>query len=364
MINRVRKSFASAVECKHGGKVQEARERLGAEPLDFSANINPLGSPPLEKLVFEELKKIGHYPDNSYRDFRRAAGKFVNVGMDCIVPGNGSSELIRLFAECCFEEGDKALVPTPSFGEYTNQSLLAGAVVKKVNIGKDGLPSLNDADLVRAKLLFLCNPNNPTGWLLTRDQVLSLADRCEEAEVFLLVDEAFIELSDPGQSVADQAQGREFLFVMRSLTKSFGVPGLRLGFGVTNPVLAEILNRARIPWSVGSIAAAAAEYLLGCEEHLERSRQVIRVELNYLTRALQDLGLEPLPSRVNFILVNIGPAGLSSDVLAERTMAQGVLVRDCQSFDLGKGYIRVAVRGHSENEQLIAALEQALACRD
>ncbi len=144
------------------------------------------------------------------------------------------------------------------------------------------------------KLLFLCNPNNPTGRLLSRNQVISLADRCEEAEVFLLVDEAFIELSDPHQSVADLAPERDFLFVMRSLTKSFGVPGLRLGFGVTNPALAKIMNRARIPWSVGSIAAAAAEYLLGCEEHLERSRRVIREELNYLIPALQSLGLEPL----------------------------------------------------------------------
>ena len=164
--------------------------------------------------------------------------------------------------------------------------------------------------------------------------------------------------------MADLAPDRDFLFVMRSLTKSFGVPGLRLGFGVTNPALAEILNRARIPWSIGSVAAAAAVYLLGCEEHLERSRIVIREELKYLTRALQDLGLEPLTSRVNFILVNIEPSGLDSDLLAERTMTRGVLVRDCQSFGLGKSFIRVAVRGHSENERLVAALEQALACRD
>jgi threonine-phosphate decarboxylase len=364
MINRLRKSFALAEECKHGGKVQEATESLGAEPLDFSANINPLGSPPLRELFLEELEHIGHYPDISYKDFRRAAGKFVNVDMNCIVPANGSSELIRLFAECCFEEGDTGLVPTPSFGEYANQSLLAGAVVKRVNIGDDGLPLLTDDDLAEAKLLFLCNPNNPTGHLLSSNQVISLANRCEEAEVFLLVDEAFIELSDPQQSVAYLAPRREFLFVMRSLTKSFGVPGLRLGFGVTNPTLAEILNRARIPWSIGSIAAAAAVYLLGCEEHLERSRIVIKEELNYLTRALQDLGLEPLPSQVNFILVNIEPSGLDSDDLAERTKAEGVLVRDCQSFNLGKSYIRVAVRGHDENERLVAALRKELSCRD
>lgn len=364
MINRIRRSFARAGACQHGGRVQEAASILGAEPLDFSANINPLGSPPLKELFLEELENIGHYPDNSYRDFRRAAGKFVNVDMECIVPGNGSSELIRLFAECCFEEGDLGLVPTPSFGEYTNQSLLAGAVVKKVSIRTDGLPLLNDTDLEKAKLLFLCNPNNPTGRLLCADQVIDLADRCEEAETFLLVDEAFIELSEPEESVAAQAPHREFLFVMRSLTKSFGVPGLRLGFGVTNIKLAGILNLARIPWSIGSLAAAAATYLLGCEEHLEQSRIVIKEELAWLEFALQKLGLRPLPSSVNFILVNIEPSGLASDILAERTMAQGVLVRDCQSFGLGKIYLRVAVRSRSENERLIAALEKALLCRD
>ncbi|MFA6371325.1 MAG: threonine-phosphate decarboxylase CobD [Methanothrix sp.] len=364
MINRIRKSFAGAKECRHGGKVQEAASILGAEPLDFSANINPLGSPPLKELLMEELAHIGHYPDNSYRNFRRAAAKFVNVDMECIVPGNGSSELIRLFAECCFDEGDIGLVPTPSFGEYTNQSLLAGATIKKVNIGEDGLPLLSDDDLAKAKLLFLCNPNNPTGRLLSAHQVTDLADRCENAQTFLLVDEAFIELSDPKESVAALALQREYLFVMRSLTKSFGVPGLRLGFGVTNARLAGILNLARIPWSIGSLASAAAEYLLGCEEHLERSRRVIKEELAWLESALQGLGLQPLPSRVNFILVNIEPSGLASDVLAKRTMAQGVLVRDCQSFGLGKSYIRVAVRSRSENERLIAALERSLLCRD
>jgi threonine-phosphate decarboxylase len=363
MVNRIRKSFASAIECKHGGKVHEAASILGAEPLDFSANINPLGSPPLKELFLEELGHISHYPDNSYRNFRRAAAKFVNVDQECIVPGNGSSELIRLFAECCLEEGDGVLVPTPSFGEYTNQSMLAGGNVIKVDIGEDGLPILNDSLLAEAKLLFLCNPNNPTGKLLSANQVIGLANRCEASETFLLVDEAFIELSEPGESVATLAPNRESLFVMRSLTKSFGVPGLRLGFGVTNSRLAGILNLARIPWSIGSLAAAAAEYLLGCDEHLMRSRQIIKTEIAWLQDSLRGLGLQPIPSMVNFILVDIRPSGLTSDLLAERTMRGGVLVRDCQSFGLGKSYIRVAVRNRSENERLIAALEKACRCR-
>jgi len=364
MKNRLRKSFANAAECKHGGKVQEARLKLGFEPLDFSANINPLGSPPLKELVSRELKQIGHYPDSSYQGFRRAASRFVQVDPGCIVPGNGSSELIRIFAEAVLEEGDLAMIPTPTFGEYENQSHLAGGRTERLAIGGDGLPIIRDSDLRRAKALFLCNPNNPTGRLLSQNQVHDLADRCEEAEVFLLVDEAFIELSCPEESVAQLAPSREYLFVMRSLTKSFGVPGMRLGFGVTNPLLAGIMDRAKIPWSIGSIAAAAAEYLLGCEDHLTRSRELIAEELNYLIPSLKNLGLDPLPSQVNFILVNIESAGLGSDVLAERTMARGVLVRDCQSFGLEKSYIRVAVRGHEDNERLIDVLERALRCKD
>lgn len=363
MINRIRRSFAAAEQCRHGGKVEEAASILGAEPLDFSANINPLGSPPLERLVAEEMKKISHYPDNSYGKFRRAAAKFVGVGPDCIVPGNGSSEIIRLFAECCFEEGDLGVVPTPSFGEYANQSLLAGARVKKVPVGADGLPAVADGELAEAKLLFVCNPNNPTGRLLSAGAVTALADRCEEAETFLLVDEAFIELSDPECSVAALAPEREYLLVMRSLTKSFGVPGLRLGFGVTNEPLARVLNLARIPWSIGTLAAAAAEYLLSCEDHLAASREVIRRENAWLSAAISELGLAPQKSSVNFILVNIEPSGLASDDLAERTMREGVLVRDCQSFDLGKSFIRVAVRSRAENVRLVAALRKALSCR-
>ncbi len=364
MIDLVRRSFAKAKECQHGGGVREAASILGAEPLDFSANINPLGFPPLEDLVLRELAGIGHYPDNGYPGLRRAAAGFVGVDARNIVPGNGSSELIRLFAEAVLEEGKLALIPTPTFGEYENQSLLAGGLIRKVQIGQDGMPPLSEADLEDASALFLCNPNNPTGWLLPAELVAELARRCEQCETFLLVDEAFIELSDPQQSVAHLASEQEHLFVMRSLTKSFGIPGLRLGFGVTNPLFAQIMNRARIPWSIGSIAAAAGEYLLSCEEHLVRSRKVVAEELAWLTSALHSLGLQPLPSRVNFILVNIGPSGQASDILAERTMAAGVLVRDCQSFGLGKDYIRVAVRNRAENEQLIAALELALSCRD
>lgn len=363
MLDRIKRSFASARECPHGGKFREAAS-AGPEPLDFSANINPLGSPPLEAIVLKELERIGYYPDNSYAEYRQAAARFVGVGPEDIVPGNGSSELIRLFAEMTLGDGGMALIPQPTFGEYENQSLLAGGRIRRIEIGPEGMPLFSDSDLEEAKAAFICNPNNPTGALLRRDEVASLAERCEVAETFLLVDEAFIELSDPEQSIADLAPKSKFLFVMRSLTKSFGVPGLRLGFGVANPLMAGIVDRARIPWSIGSIAATAGAYLLSQEEFLERSRAVIREELVYLTSALRKLGLNPLESSVNFILVDIVPSGIPSDELASRMAGEGILIRDCQSFGLGKGYIRLAVRNRFENEQLIAALERVLRCRD
>lgn len=363
MLNRVRRSFASARDCPHGGKFREAASK-GPSPLDFSANINPLGSPPLEAIIQKELERIGYYPDNRYIDFRQAAARFVGVSSETIVPGNGSSELIRLFAEMALEGDGLALIPSPTFGEYENQSLLAGGRVRRLEIDHDGMPLISDSDLEEAKAAFVCNPNNPTGALLSREEIVTIADRCEESGTFLLVDEAFIELSDPLQSVADLAPQRESLFVMRSLTKSFGVPGLRLGFGVTNPLLAEIMDRARIPWSLGSIAAAAGAHLLGEEDFLERARTVIREELIFLTSALRTLGLQPQKSRVNFILVDIRPSGFDSDELTEAMMGEGILVRDCQSFGLGKDYIRVAVRNREENEKLISALERVIECRD
>jgi threonine-phosphate decarboxylase len=362
MLDRIKRSFASAGVCPHGGKFREAASNE-LTPLDFSANINPLGSPPLEAIVLKELERIGYYPDNRYMDFRQAAARFVDANPENIVPGNGSSELIRLFAEMTLGDGGLALIPQPTFGEYENQSLLAGGRVRRIDIGPDGMPRFSDSDLNEAKAAFICNPNNPTGVLLPYEEIVSLAERCEDSETFLLVDEAFIELSDPDQSVASLAPKAECLFVMRSLTKSFGVPGLRLGFGVANPFVAEIMDRARIPWSLGSIAAAAGSYLLGEKDFLERSRTVIREELEYLTSALKRLGLHPLGSMVNFILVDVTPSGLASDDLAGRMMAEGVLVRDCQSFGLGKGYIRVAVRNRNENEQLISALERVVRCR-
>ena len=358
MINRIRKSFAASVACPHGGKVRELA--LWGELLDFSANINPMGSPHLGKVLASEIEHLEHYPDNRYLEFRQAAASFVGLGQENIVPGNGSSEIIRLFAETTLDYGEVAVVLSPTFGEYESQSRLFGANVRKAEIDLSQGADLEKLDIEGAKSLYVCNPNNPTGQLFSCDQVEDLARRCERQETFLLVDEAFIELSDPDQSVAFLAPKMNYLVVMRSLTKSFGIPGLRLGFGVTNQRLAEVMNKARIPWSISSIASAAGAYLLNHAEYLEESRALIKAEISWLNGELRSLGLKPLESKVNFILLCLDQAGIESDELAERMLGEKILIRDCQSFGLGKRYMRIAVRTRDENERLISALKRVL----
>ena len=183
MLDRIRKSFASGRECHHGGKFREAVLKgatRSSPPLDFSANINPLGSPPLEGTVLKELENIGYYPDNRYLEFRNAVARFVGVKPDNVVPGNGSSEIIRLFAEMVLEEGDLAVIPFPTFGEYENQSLLSGARIKRLEMDSKGVPIISDPDLHDAKALFVCNPNNPTGALIPREDIAALASGASE----------------------------------------------------------------------------------------------------------------------------------------------------------------------------------------
>jgi threonine-phosphate decarboxylase len=367
---QIRKSFSLAEACHHGGKIRATASSLDIdqeELLDFSANINPLGHPPLEDLILREMKSVGHYPDNDYVEFRRACAKFVGVDPKNIVPGNGSSELMRLFAEALIDEGDKVVITSPTFGEYETQSMLFGAEIVHVPRGirtpinpKD---FLDDALLAEAKAVFICNPNNPTGILLPRSQIADLAERCERTETFLFVDEAFIELSDPDQTVADMAPNMEHLFVIRSLTKSFGVPGIRLGFGVAGDRLADVMNKTRLPWSISSLASAAGAHLLALDDHLAKSRRVIKEELAWLSGELRRLGLDPVDSSVNFILVGVEPAGIRSSELVERMKSERVLVRDCRSFGLGEDYVRVAVRNRDENARLVLALETVLGCK-
>ncbi|HEY9246888.1 MAG TPA: aminotransferase class I/II-fold pyridoxal phosphate-dependent enzyme, partial [Candidatus Methanoperedens sp.] len=275
--DRVRKAVIGLMPCIHGARIEESAEESGKSPrelLDFSVNLNPLGQPRMGKILAGAYQTIGNYPDNRYMDFRQAAAESLGIRPENIIPGNGSSELIRLFAETVIESGDEVIIPAPTFGEYEFQSRLFGASVKYVDYNEIARVSPDDC-----KAVFLCNPNNPTGNLIKREDILNIARKCSDSSTFLFVDEAFIELSDPRQSVADLAATNDFVIVLRSLTKTYAIPGLRIGFAVASVDFAGLLNNIRLPWNLNSVALTAGA-------------RIIRNNKRYLDRTLSLIGKE------------------------------------------------------------------------
>ncbi len=361
----------------HGGLIRKSSQEYCIpenEILDASASLNPFGTPfeypytglDLNLLLDRGLEKMEQYPDNRYLEYRKAAAEFTGMGVvpENIIPGNGSTEIIRLVAECVIEEGDSVLIPQPTFSEYEVQCRVLGANIKYIR--QQDLLSLNGDILGDAKILFVCNPNNPTGQLFTREQIADIAEKCARNDTLLFVDEAFIELADPDQSVADMVEANNYLFIQRSLTKAFAIPGIRMGFGIASTSFAKVLNNARLSWNLGSIADNVATALLKMEggvdsRYLVESRELIETERDYLTQKLNRRGFKPFKSSVNYIFVDISEFSMNSTELAQRMASHGVLIRDCSSFqEIGDDYIRVAVRTREENDRILQTIKQVI----
>ncbi|ABN57376.1 aminotransferase [Methanoculleus marisnigri JR1] len=322
---------------EHGGRVRWHRTRERGEVLDFSANINPY--PPAFPWI-PDASALKDYPDDRYETLKEEISRTFGRDASEVAVGNGSVELIRAFCSAVLGAGDAAYVESPTFAEYGMAVRLAGARCTAEESG--------------AAVRFLCNPNNPTGKLLTRAEVLRVLDGVTGRGACLFLDEAFIELSDPAQSVADVSD--ENLFLLRSLTKSFAVPGIRFGYAFGTPELIEKVETVRLPWTVNAFAESFAIEAFRHYDLLEASRERIARERAWLCSRLDALGLVYAPPSANYILIEVP---VESEVLVGRLLSRGILVRDCRSFGLPR-HIRVAVRTHEENRQLIEALETCL----
>jgi threonine-phosphate decarboxylase len=321
----------------HGGTLMWHRRHSGRPLLDFSANLNPF---PPEISWEPDPSALASYPDDRYEALREAIGRTFHRSPGEIAVGNGSMEIIRVFCQAALTAGDGYLVNPPTFGEYGLSARLAGAHPVE--------------DPARARVRFVCNPNNPTGDLLSAKELRDAVREARGGSGILFLDEAFIELSDPGQSLVDERDPA--LFLLRSLTKAFAVPGLRFGYGFGDPDLVARMEVLRPPWSVNAFAEEFALLAFRNYDRLGESRQRVAEERTWLEVRLRDLGLAPLPSSANFLLI---PLGEPAPALAARLLEKGILVRDCTSFGLPNS-IRVAIRRREENEQLVGALSACL----
>lgn len=339
----------------HGERVSRSLDVPVGELLDFSQNINPLGAPreALEAARQALYEESGRYPDLDYRELRVALAEYLGVSEEKIVPTNGGAEALFLAAGA--SENGAALVLEPTFSEYAGAAHASGrTVVRRVARHRNRGFTLDPASLDELEgiaLVFLCNPNNPTGDALDRTVVLELAARVKEAGAILVVDEAFADFV-PGISVADMVDGS--LWVARSFTKFFAIPGLRLGCLICDDT--ERVRTMQPSWPVNAVAAAAGIAAVKDRGFAETSvAEVARLRADLFEMLGAIAGLRPFPGAANFLLVR-GTQGL-----AGRLARRGVLVRGCGPFTgLGPEYFRVAVRGGAENGRLISALKEEL----
>ena len=374
-------------QAQHGGDAFEVSKLTGLplnEILDFSLNVNPYGPPKAAfKAMRAEMYKINYYPSRSYVELRRAIAAYLTsfnayaqaapdqsgkAGIDenNIVVGCGGTELIHSFL-ARFVRGGTVAIPLPTFSEY--EAAASALNLRCVKVNPKGLRVDLDSIAMQLKTgdikcAIICNPNNPTGELLNADSLSKLLDLAEDRESYIMLDEAYLDLSSfgLGESLLPKVEGHRNLIVLRSLTKLFGFPGLRVGYAVCNRELAKAFESTAISWRVGVLEERAATAALGVKDYVESSRKRINREKSLLVREIGRINyLKVEKSNANFLLVGVSATGISPANLKWRLLSHGVLVRELSGMPgLDSDYIRICVRGRKENGILVKALRNIL----
>jgi L-threonine-O-3-phosphate decarboxylase len=363
--------------CVHGGEVWEvaAKYNLRVEDiLDFGSNINPFGPVPgaLESIK-KVLWQIPFYPDSSSAALRKAiVQNFGRIGLSLskenVIVGNGSTELIHLFAEIFIKKGEEGLIPIPTFGEYATAIRKAGGKPRYIRLPEDfviSAKSFTEKLTSATKVIFLCNPNNPTGTLIPPETLQKIIEKALEKEVLVFLDEDFMEFVEKETrfSLISKVEDYPNLFILRSFTKIYGLTGLRVGYGIASKEIINLLHRGKIPWNVNCLAQAAAIAVLkDKEEYLKETWRLLRKEKGFLLKELKQLkGFKVFPTSANFVLISIKKSGFTAAQLKDKLLRHGILIRDCSSFrGLNHYYIRIAIRKRQENEKLLKALKEVV----
>jgi len=315
--------------------------------LDFSANTNPAVPDGTERVYRAAFDRARTYPAEPPDGFRAAAADAVGCAPESVVPTPGGLAAIRTAVALAVDDGDTAVVPAPSFGEYAREVRLQGGEPAFVDAG-----SVLDADPSDHALAVVCHPNNPTGTAYDRDALLSFADRCRAADTVLLVDEAFLGFTD-----RTSLAGTDGVVVARALTKLFGLPGIRAGYAVATGDLGAAVRGARRAWNLSAPAIATAKYCLRRDGFVRETRDRVRRERERMRAALVAAGFDVRPSAAPFLLLDVGDRGV--DRVVGRARERGVAVRDATTFRGLDSHVRVAVRRPAENDRLLAALDAA-----
>lgn len=329
-------SVATTERVPHGGTTDSSL-------LEFSANVNPEIPDGVEAVYESALSESRRYPDDSYRAFREAGADVVGCDPNQVVSTAGGLEAIRLAIATQIEPGDTVLVPKPSFSEYAREIKLQGGTPEFVSAKK-----LLTCDTEAAAMAIVCNPNNPTGRAYDHENLQAFARQCRQTDTTLLVDEAFLSFTD-----RPSMAGTDGVIVARSLTKLYGLPGLRAGYAVGTGQDLDLLTTARRAWSVSVPAATVGTYCLGRASFAEQTRERVAKERERMRKAL-DSKFDTSPSGAPFLLLDVGDR--SVEEIVEHCREQGIAIRDARTFRGLDSHIRVAIRTPDENDQLLRVL--------
>lgn len=331
-------SVRDAERVPHGGTDD-------SDLLEFSANTNPRVPDGVEEVYADVLDSARSYPNDDYPEFRAAAADFVNADVEPnqVVPTPGGLAALRLAFATSLEPGDSALVPYPSFGEYAREIRLQGATPEFVPHDE-----LLDSDPTDHDLAVVCNPNNPTGDAYHHDALSEFVARCRAADCLLVADEAFLGFTD-----RPSLAGSEGVVVARSLTKLFGLPGLRAGFAVATSRERDSLETARWAWNLGAPAALVGAHCLRDEAFVAETRERVRRERERMADSLGEQ-FSVQPSDAPFLLLDVGERDPEAVVATARE--QGVAIRDATTFRSLDSHVRVAIRLPDENDRLLEVL--------
>lgn len=346
-----------------GKPIAEVKRELELERVvKLASNENPLGPSPMAVEALGAAAQQAHvYPDGAAYDFRQAAAKKFGIPAEQVLVGNGSDELIHLLGLVFLDgQADEIVVGYPSFVRYDAAAELADAKVVRVPLDRDfrhNIGAMAKAVTPATKLMFLANPNNPTGTITTRQELDQLLERLPD-HLTLILDEAYFEFANADPDYPDSLdyiKAGKNVVGLRTFSKAYGLAGIRLGYGFAPPQIADAINRAREPFNVNSFAQAAGVAALEDEDHVARTLENNRRGMARIVEAFRSIGATPVPSHANFVFAELGrPA----QPIFESLLARGVIVRPGGVFGT-PSCLRVSVGTEEENELFAAALELA-----
>ena len=343
----------------HGGDIYTKRNTK-EKIIDFSANINPLGLPnSVKQAIIDNIDSYESYPDPLCRELRERLSQHIKINKDNIICGNGAADLI--FKVTMALKPKKALLIAPTFAEYEEALNLVESEIQYYELNEQNNFIIDENILncicPQLDIMFICNPNNPTGIAIKKEEVIKIAEVCKSNNVILVVDECFTDflIEEYEYSICEYLNEYNNVIILKAFTKIYAMAGIRLGYMLCSnkSILSKVSNIGQ-PWSVSTVASKCGVAALDEVDYVNKTKLYIKNNREYLKKELEALGYKVFPSQVNYILFK------SKDTsIKEKLEYYGILIRSCSNYKvLDNKYFRIAVKSRSDNEYLISCLKE------